>query len=133
MITAYDILEALEKNPLEVRNKLGADWSTFHQEVAPLLKDFSDVTDRNELEIAVEPVWQLCYRYPSVKEMIQKRATERQVLSAGENIPDEIPIREIANRFQSLLDKFQDLQEPETAQKPYRNIGSESTTANENS
>lgn len=110
MITAQDVLEALEKNLVEIRSELGSDWSHFYQELAPLQAGFIDVTDRNALEVAADPVWQICRRYPFVKNLIHTHTQQRRPPAGGKGYADEIPVREIVNRFQSLFDSLKKIE-----------------------
>jgi hypothetical protein len=110
MITAQDVLEALEKNLVEIRRELGPDWSHFYQELAPLQAGFIDITDRNALEVTADPVWQVCRRYPFVKDLIHKHTQQRRPPAGGKGHADEIPIRETVNRFQSLFDSLKKIE-----------------------
>jgi hypothetical protein len=116
MITAQDILIALEENLGKIRDESELDWSRFHRELAPLQDRFTDVTDRNALEMAADSVWQVCRHYPFVKELIRGYSTlrQRKLEAGGTSYEDEMPVREIVNRFQSLfysLEKIEWLEE----------------------
>ena len=110
MITAQDVLEALEKNLMRIHGELGPDWPMFYRELAPLRAGFTGVTDRNALEVAADPVWQLCRRYPFVKNLIHGRTTQRKLPAGGMNQEEERPVREIVNRYQSLFDRLEEIE-----------------------
>ncbi len=124
MITAQDVLEGLEKNLAEIRDELGLDWSHFYQDLTPLRAGFTSVTDRNALEVAADPVWQVCLRYPLVKDLIHRRTTQRKLVSGGTSQKDDLPVREIVNRFQSLLSKLEEMERPKDDQNRQRKVTS---------
>jgi len=110
MITAQNILEALAGNVETIRFALGAeDWAHFFEEIVPLRQGFASVTDRDALEIAADPVWQVCRRYPFIEKRIREYSTQSlRKLEAG-RMDEELPIREIVNRFQSLFTHLENM------------------------
>jgi len=105
MITAQHILEALVENRPCIQAALGPeDWARFCGEIAPLQRGFADMAHRDALEAAADPVWQVCRRYAFVRERILEHSAQAQrKLAAGDYGGEQVPVREIANRFQSLL------------------------------
>ena len=114
MITAQDILASLTANGKRIQAELKAeDWDGFCRELASLQEGFRDVPNQEALEKAVEPVWQVCTRYPVVRKWIQGVERTRRV---DPGTAGDLPIREVANRFQSLLASL----EPEQKSQPAR-------------
>ena len=132
MITAQNVLETLEKNLEEIRIELGPDWSLFNQEIASHRGGFADITDRNALEIAADPVWQVCRRYPFVKELVHKHTAQRKLPAGGTDRGDQISVREIANRFQSLFDKLEEMERSGETQDRWRQDMSQPRAENAN-
>jgi len=114
-IKAQDILLALEDNLLEIRSQLGTDWAHFRHQMIPLRLNFAGVADDNALEEAIEPLWQICWPYSFIKNLIlrysgQREECERKGKSGGTDHEDEISIPEIINRFQSLLTRVAEME-----------------------
>ncbi len=118
MITAQDVLKALE-NLDEIRAELGPeDWLKFCRDLAP--PNLSDVSDRDALEVAVDPVWQVCRRYPYVKKLVLRHSAqrERKVKAGGEGIEDELSVAEIVDRFLPLFSKLEEMEQSEKDKPP---------------
>jgi hypothetical protein len=129
MITSQVVLEALTENLVKIRNELGPDWPRFRHELAPLRAGLADVTDRDALEKAVEPVWQVCRRYLFVKKLIHSTAqSQRQLPAGGEGRKNEMPVLEIVNRFQSLFDRLEEMERSEEGKDQPREDTSQSET-----
>ena len=122
MITAQVISKVLEENLAKIQKELGKEnWSRFRNELIPLQQKFTSTTDRNALERAADSVWQACRRYPFIKALIHQHSKqyERKVQAGGTGHADEEPVAEIANRFQSLLARLEEIDLPdENANQP---------------
>lgn len=130
MITAQDVLKALAENLEEIRDELGSDWSLFYHELAPLREGFTDIAGRNALELAADLVWQVCRHYPFVKGLIHGYSTrrQRQVQAGGTDYGDEMPVLEIVNRFQSLFDRLEEIEQLEEGKDRRREGTNQSET-----
>jgi hypothetical protein len=112
MITAQKILVALERNLEKIRDEPELDWLRFRSELVPPLQAFAVVTDRDALEVAADSVWQVCLRYAFVENLIREYSIqcEKRPPPGGAGHEDEMPVRGIVNRFQSLLDKLKEME-----------------------
>ncbi|MBN1220247.1 MAG: hypothetical protein JXM69_15065 [Anaerolineae bacterium] len=118
MITAQEILITLE-NHHELRQELGADWPVFYQKLMPLLVGFPNTNDPDEFELATHSIWKLCRVYPPVRELIKKRSViQKRKLPSGDFGGQEVPISEIANRFQALGVELEKIGQPEIKPPP---------------
>ncbi|MCL4299200.1 MAG: hypothetical protein KJ077_25930 [Anaerolineae bacterium] len=113
---AQNVSRALIENFDKIRNELGPEgWSRFYQEIAPLLEHFDGITEHRALELAADPVWQVCRRYPFIKDLVLGYSPQdrRRPEAGGTGYEDEEPISDIANRFQTLLAKLKEIALPD--------------------
>jgi len=113
MIPIQDILGALEEQYKKIHRKLGPAWSDFHHELAPVLACYADVTDWIKLNTAAEHVWQVCCRYPPVESILVEHMKQRPRRPEPPREKGDKSIFEIANRFQSLLARLEEMESVE--------------------
>jgi hypothetical protein len=115
-----DTLKALNDHIGQIQIELDADWPGFVSELRSL-PPILDKDNRNLSRLVVKKFYLTCAKRDSVMAVlrqvideanIQQILTDRKLEAAGAGQPDEIPIREIANRFQSLLDNLEDFGPP---------------------
>ena len=126
------LLFLLENYIDQIRAELGADWPEFAADIQKLAPTFASVQDEIGLTNVVGELYMVCrsrkpvmaiFRQAAKKHGIQLSLTDRKLEAGGANQPDEISIREIANRFQSLLDSLEDFGSPKNeADQPNRDI-----------
>lgn len=115
----------LEKYMNQIRVNLGADWPEFAAEMQNLAPTFAAVQNETDLARAIGDLYMLCRMRKPVMNILRQAAekhgipqllSDRRVQAGGADQPDEMPIREIANRFQSLLENLEEIEQPETDQ-----------------
>jgi hypothetical protein len=115
------LLFLLENYIDQIREEMGADWPEFAADMQKLAPAFAAVQDEIGLAQAVGELYMVCrsrkpvmaiFRQAAEKHGIRLSLTDRRVPAGGASQPDEILIRETANRFQSLLDNLDKIKPP---------------------
>jgi hypothetical protein len=111
MIRTWIILEFLDKQLPQLRADLKADWWEFKDKLLVIVEAQNGVLDKNRLQLALDQIWHLCGRYPVVETALANDLKVRFRRPVAPNRPDEIPILETVNHFQSLLDRLKEMPE----------------------
>jgi hypothetical protein len=121
-----DSLKALKDHVGQIQTELGADWPEFVSELQSLPPILDEDKDKAELSrLSVKKFYLTCGKRDSVMAVlrqvlgevsIEQILADRKLKAGGTGQPDEILIREIANRFQSLLENLEEIGQLETDQ-----------------
>lgn len=108
MINAQVISEALANNLNAIRERLEEkQWLQFCGNLLEHQHRFENVTDRDELELAADSVFDVCQNYPFVKDLIERLNKQYDLaLAAGDagRSPNE-PIQETQTRIYKIFEE----------------------------
>lgn len=108
------LLETLETHMDRIRTDLGADWPEFTAQIQSLAPAFEAAWDESALARAVEDLYMACRAREPVMAILRQTADtsgvehDRKPPAGGAGYGDEIPVREVVNHFQSLLDSLEE-------------------------
>jgi hypothetical protein len=110
------LIETLETHLDRIRIDLGAEWPEFATQVRDLAPDFAAAKDETELTRAVGDLYMACRTQESVMSILRQTADtggvghNRRPLASVADREETMPIREIANHFQSLVARLEEIQ-----------------------
>lgn len=123
------LLETLEIHLDRIRSDLGADWPEFAAQVQSLAPAFEVAQDETALARAVGDLYMACRAREPVMAILRQTADtsgvghERRPPAGSTGYGDTMPVRGIVNRFQSLLDKLEEMERPEEGQSRSEQTG----------
>jgi hypothetical protein len=118
--TILDVLEdALERDPQAIKSHLGSRWTEFSYRMGDLAGQFKAITSEDapevaasNLEVAVNDLLEVCWDYQYIGELLDQvgetspasgPGTEGTKRPPSPDKPDIVEVKEIANRYYSLL------------------------------
>lgn len=107
------LVETLDTHIDRIRTDLGADWPGFAAQVQSLAPAFETAGSETELARAVADLYLACREREPVMGILRETADvdspehDRRPPAEGSQLEDEMLIREVVNRFQSLLAKLE--------------------------
>lgn len=116
------LIGTLETHLDQIRTDLGTDWPEFAAQVQSLAPAFEAAQDETELARAVGDLYIACRVREPVMAILRQTADtssvghDRRPPAGGTDRAEEMPVREIANRFQSLLASLAAMERPEEGQ-----------------
>lgn len=119
MSQSLHLLETLETHLEQIRADLGADWPEFAARVRSLAPAFQTAEDEIAVARAVGDLYMACRAREPVMAILRQTADTRSVghdrrpSSGGTGYGNTMLIRDIANRFQSLLSTLEEMEHPE--------------------
>jgi hypothetical protein len=119
MSQSLHLLETLETHLEQIRADLGADWPEFAARVRSLAPAFQTAEDEIALARAVGDLYMACRAREPVMAILRQTADtsgvghDRRPSSGGTDYGNTMLIRDIANRFQSLLSTLEEMEHPE--------------------
>ena len=103
------LLETLESHVDRIRTDLGSDWPEFAAQVQSLAPAFETAQDETALAHAVGDLYMACRAREPLMAILRQTADtsgvghERRPSAPDPDHAEEMLVREIVNRFQSLL------------------------------
>lgn len=113
------LLETLNIHLDRIRVELGADWPKFAAQIQDLAPAFEAVRDEAALARAVGDLYAACWAREPVMAILRSTADasgagfNRRPSAGDTGIEDTRLVREIVNRFQSLLTSLEEIKQPE--------------------
>jgi hypothetical protein len=110
------LLETLDTHIDQIRTDLGTDWPEFAAQVQSLAPAFESAEDETALARAVGDLYMACRAREPVMAILRRTADtsgvghDRRPPAGGADRGDTMPIREIVNRFQSLLARLEEIE-----------------------
>ena len=120
------LLETLESHIDHIRMDLGTDWPEFATRVQSLAPVFETAHDQVELARAMGGLYRACRtREPVMTILCQMADTSgaghvRRFTEGRAGNGNTMPVREIVNRFQLLLDRLEETERSEEGQDRWR-------------
>ena len=107
-IKAEQLLEFLEKHIGELPHLMGEEaWQAFQAELHASVQQMHEGISRNELESAVQPLFEHLNRCPQVREKLRafiESLRTRLSQSPAQTLTDEQQLNQVVNRFRDLAD-----------------------------
>lgn len=109
------LLETLETHLDRIRSDLGTDWPEFAAQVQSLAPAFEAAQDETALARAMDDLYMACRTREPVRAILRQTADtsgvghERRPPAGDTDHGDTMPVREIVNRFQSLLNRLEEI------------------------
>jgi hypothetical protein len=110
------LIKTLETHMDQIRTDLGADWPEFAAKVRSLAPAFDAAQDDVKLAIAVGDLYMACRARKPVMAILRQTADtstvghDRRPPASVADREATMPIREIANHFQSLVARLEEIQ-----------------------
>ena len=120
------LIDTLETHIDRIRTDLGGDWPAFADQVQSLAPAFETAQDKASLARAVGDLYMACRAREPVMAILRQTADtsgvghDRRPSAGGTGFGDEMTVRETVNRFQSLLARLEQIEEPAEGQAPER-------------
>jgi len=124
MLDAKTVLDALESDFQAIESHLGPQWTEFGRRGGDLADRFKAVADESKptaaaraLESAVNKLLKICWDYQYIGELLDQvegaspkpePETEGTKRSPPPDEPDIVEVKEIANRYYSLLTRLKE-------------------------
>jgi hypothetical protein len=127
------LFETLETHIEQIRDDLGDDWPEFAVQVQSLTLAFESAQDETTLARAVGGLYMACRAQEPIMTILRQTADtsgigyNRRPAAGGADQEENVLVREIANRFQSLLARLEEMgllaREQESSKPEYTNSG----------
>jgi len=110
------LIETLETHLDRIRIDLGTEWPEFASQVRDLAPDFATAKDETELAHAVGDLYMACRAREPVMAVLRQTADtstvgrDRRPPASVADREATMPIREITNRFQSLVARLEEIE-----------------------
>jgi TolA-binding protein len=105
-INAEQLLEFLEQHIDELPHLMGAEeWRAFQAELHASVQQMHEGISRDELESAVQPLFEHLNRCPQVREKLRafsESLRTRRSQSPAQTLTDEQQLNQVVNRFRDL-------------------------------
>ena len=116
MNQSLHLIQSLETHLDQIRQDLGAEWPEFAAQVWHLAPAFEAARNDVKLAIAVGELYLACRAREPVMKILRQTADtsgadhDRRPPAGGTGHEDMMKIREVINRYQSLLDKLREIE-----------------------
>jgi predicted anti-sigma-YlaC factor YlaD len=105
-MNAEQLLEFLEQHIDELPHLMGAEeWRAFQAELHASVQQMHEGISRNELESAVQPIYDHLVRCPQVREKLRAFSESlhpRRSQSPAQTLTDEQQLNQVVNRYRVL-------------------------------